>query len=53
MHYYLKAKNLFIGNTTTAVAGILEIKEGRIVHHLDYNASVEALSKSSFVGRIC
>ena len=41
MHYYLKAKNLFIGNTTTAVAGILEIKDGRIVHHLDYNASVE------------
>ena len=28
MHYYLKAKNLFIGNTTTAVAGILEIKDG-------------------------
>ena len=26
MHYYLKAKNLFIGDATTAVAGILEIK---------------------------
>ena len=41
MHYYLKAKNLFIGNTTTAVAGILEIKDGRIVNHMDYNAPVE------------
>ena len=41
MHYYLKAKNLFIGDTTTAVAGILEIKDGRIVNHMDYNAPVE------------
>ncbi len=28
MHYFLKAKNLFIGDGTTAVSGILEIKEG-------------------------
>ena len=41
MHYYLKAKNLFIGDATTAVAGILEIKDGRIVGHFDYNTPVE------------
>ena len=41
MHYYLKAQNLFIGDATTAVAGILEIKDGRIVGHFDYNTPVE------------
>ena len=41
MHYYLKAKNLFIGDSTTAVSGILEIKDGRIVGRFDYNTPVE------------
>ena len=41
MHYYLKSKHLFIGDTTKAVSGILEIKDGRIVGHFDYNTPVE------------
>ena len=41
MHYYLKSKHLFIGDATTAVSGILEIKDGRIVDHFDYNTPVE------------
>ena len=31
MHYYLKSKHLFIGDTTKAVSGILEIKDGRLL----------------------
>ncbi len=40
MHYYLKSKNIFIGDTNEAVPAILEIKDGVIVNHLDYNTSL-------------
>ena len=41
MHYYLKSKNIFIGDTNESVPSILEIKDGVIVNHFDYNSSLE------------
>ena len=40
MHYYLKSKNIFIGDTNESVPSILEIKDGVIVNHFDYNTSL-------------
>ncbi len=40
MHYYLKAKNLFVGNTIETTSGILEIKDGRIVDFYNYDTPI-------------
>ena len=41
MHYFVKSKHLFIGDSKETIEGILEIKDGKIAAILPYHEEVD------------
>ena len=41
MHYFVKSKYLFIGDSKETTEGILEIKDGKITNILPYHEEVD------------